>query len=110
MDWNPGRHRRQDILVNVTRGGWRWAFGRWGGRRVAVRNLHGGQRAVLGVDWNHLAHLGAVVRLLLVKLLDDKLATAARAVEHLWSTHHTVDFSSGSRTHHTLASSEMVTG
>lgn len=62
---------------------------------------------MLGVDWNHLAHLGAVVRLLLVKLLDDKLATAARAVEHLWSTHHTVDFSSGSRTHHTLASSAL---
>ena len=110
MDWDPGRDRRQDILVNVTGGGRRWAFGRWGGRRVAVCNLHGGQGAVLGVDGNHLAHLGAVVGLLLVKLVDDKLATAARAVEHLRSTHHTEDCRSGSRTHHTPASSEMVTG
>jgi hypothetical protein len=112
MDWNPGRHRRQNILVNVTRGGWRRrAFGRWGGQRVAVCNLDGGQWAVLGVDWNHLAHLGAAVSLLLlVKLVDEKLTTAARAVEHLKSTHHTGDCSSAGRKHHTPASSEMVTG
>ena len=88
MDWHPRWHRRQDILVNVTRAGWGRALGRRGGGRVAVCHLHGGQRAVLGVDGNHLAHLvgGAVVRLL-VEVVEEELATAARAVKHLWSTH-----------------------
>ena len=97
MDWDPGRHRRQDILVNVTRGRWRWAFGRWGGRRVAVCNLHGGQGALLGVEGNHLPHRALVSLLEMVVVIlfrmvvvvlfrmvvDDKLATATWAVEHL---------------------------
>jgi len=67
---------------------------------------------VLSVEGNHLAHLlRAVVSLLLllVKLVDDELATAARAVEHLRSTHHTVvDLGSGSRKPHTPVSSALL--
>ena len=94
MDWHPGGHRRQDILVNVARGGWWGAFGRWAGRKVAVCHFHGGG-AVLGLDGNHLAHR-AVVRLL--ELVDDELAVAARAMQHLESGHRSI------------ASSEIVTG